>query len=78
MMHPLVTLTLTFLTITEMYFHDILRRLNDLRAAWKIQDFKFTKEQQEEYDMLRELRRARVAYFYENGLVATPKPKQAS
>lgn len=61
-----------------MYFHDILRRMNDLRAAWKLQDFKYTKEQQEEYDMLLELRRARVAYFYENGLVATPKTKSAS
>lgn len=56
-----------------MYFHEILHRLNDLRAVWKNQDFKFTKEQSSEFEMLQELRRARVNYFYENGLVSTGK-----
>jgi hypothetical protein len=56
-----------------MYFHEILQQLNELRAEWRKQDFKFTKEQKEKFEMLQELRRARVNYFYENGLVSTGK-----
>lgn len=52
-----------------MYFHTILHQLNDLKQQWKKQDFILTKEQKKEYDNLLELRRARVSYFYENGLV---------
>ena len=33
------------------------------------QDFRFTKDQQEQYDMLMQARRERVKYFYENDLV---------
>jgi hypothetical protein len=58
-----------------MYFHEILHRLNDLRKIWKDQDFKFTSDQKAEFEMLQELRRARVNYFYENGMVATPVPR---
>ena len=55
-----------------MYFHDILRELTDLRKAWKSQDFKFTKEQREQYEMLQALRRARVTQLYEEDRVAKP------
>ena len=53
-----------------MYFHDILHQLTDLRKAWKSQDFKFTKEQWEQYEMLQALRRARVTQLYEEDRVA--------
>ena len=33
------------------------------------QTFKFTSEQQKEYDNLKQLRRERVKYFYDNDLV---------
>jgi len=58
-----------------MYFHDILRQLQDLRKTWRNQDFRYTREQKEQYDMLVELRRARVAQLYEEGRVAVTKPK---
>ena len=53
-----------------MYFHELLSELKGLNAQWKNQDFRYTKEQQQRYDMLIELRRARVNYFYENNLVS--------
>ena len=55
-----------------MYFHDILHQLTDLRKTWKSQDFKFTKEQREQYEMLQALRRARVTQMYEEDMVAKP------
>ena len=58
-----------------MYFHDILHQMQDLRKAWKVQDFRYTKEQKEQYKMLLELRHARVAQFYEEGRVAKAKVK---
>lgn len=43
--------------------------LKELRDTWRRQDFRFTKEQQAEYDMLLNARRERVKYFYDNDLV---------
>jgi hypothetical protein len=40
-----------------------------LRKVWKQQDFRFTKEQQEEYDMLLQARKERVKFFYESNRV---------
>ena len=51
---------------------NVLPHLNDLRKIWKDQDFRFTKQQQEEYDMLRQARKERVSWFYETGRVAKP------
>ena len=51
---------------------NVLPHLKELRETWKNQDFTFTKQQQEEYDMLIAARRERVRYFVENGLVAKP------
>jgi len=48
---------------------NVLPHLKELRDAWRRQDFRFTKEQQEEYDMLIVARRERVKYFYDNDLV---------
>ena len=59
--------------ITEMNFPtetvNVLPHLKELRQAWRDQNFSFTKEQQEQYDMLTEARRERVKWFYETGRV---------
>ena len=47
----------------------VLKRLNELRQTYREQVFKFTSEQQKEYDNLKQLRRERVKYFYDNDLV---------
>ena len=48
---------------------NVLPHLQELRKTWKEQDFKLTKEQQQEYDMLLQARRERVAWFYETNRV---------
>ena len=53
-----------------MYFHDILRSLNNMKQVWRDNNFVFTREEQERYNELLELRRARVRQFYEEGRVA--------
>ena len=47
----------------------VLKRLSELRKVYQEQTFKFTSEQQKEYGNLKELRRERVKYFYDNDLV---------
>lgn len=49
---------------------NVLPHLRELQDAWRRQDFKFTKQQQEEYDLLIAARRERVRYFIDNGLVS--------
>jgi hypothetical protein len=49
---------------------NVLPHLKELKDAWRRQDFKLSKEQQEEYDLLITARRERVRYFYDNGLVS--------
>jgi|TARA_B100001094_G_C17949633_1_gene679856 dsDNA-binding SOS-regulon protein len=44
---------------------NVLSHLKELRKTWRDQDFRFTKEQQEEFDMLMTARRERVQWFYE-------------
>ena len=65
--------TSTPTSITEMNFPtstvNVLPHLKDLRQKWREQDFYFTKEQQEEYDMLMQARRERVRWFYETNRV---------
>jgi len=51
---------------------NVLPHLQDLRKTWKQQDFRFTKDQQEQYDMLLQARKERVAWFYESERVAKP------
>jgi hypothetical protein len=48
---------------------NVLPHLNELKDAWRRQDFKFTKQQQEEYDLLISARRERVLQFYAEGRV---------
>ena len=55
---------------------NVLPHLKELREIWRKQDFVFTKQQQEEYDLLIAARRERVRYFYENGLVSKGRAKE--
>ena len=48
---------------------NVLPHLNDLKKVWRSQNFSFTKDQQEQYDMLLQARRERVAWFYETDRV---------
>jgi len=48
---------------------NVLRHINELKDAWRRQDFNFTKQQQEEYDLLIATRRERVKQFYADGRV---------
>ena len=47
----------------------VLKQLFKLKEDYRNQGFKYTSEQQKEYDKLIKLRRERVKYFYENDLV---------
>jgi hypothetical protein len=49
---------------------NVLPHIRELKETWRKQDFTFTKQQQEEYDLLIAARRERVKYFYDNGLVS--------
>lgn len=51
---------------------DVLPHLNELKIVWRRQDFVFTKQQKEEYELLLTARRERVRYFYKNNLVHKP------
>ena len=48
---------------------NVLPYIKELKEAWRRQDFKYTKQQQEEYGLLIATRRERVKYFYDNDLV---------
>ena len=49
---------------------EVLKQMNELREQWRKQGFKYTKEQQVQYDKLLQLRRERVQYFLKNGIVS--------
>ena len=48
---------------------EVIKQLNALREQWRQQSFSYTKEQQAEYNRLIAIRRERVKYFHDNGLV---------
>ena len=48
---------------------NILHHINDLKDAWRRQDFVFTSTQSEQYSILLQARRERVRGFYETGRV---------
>ena len=48
---------------------EVIKQLNSLREQWRQQSFSYTKEQQAEYNRLIAVRRERVKYFHDNGLV---------
>ena len=48
---------------------NVLPHIQELKDAWRKQDFKFSASQQEEYDLLLVTRRERVKQFYAEGRV---------
>jgi hypothetical protein len=50
---------------------NVLPHIRELKDTWRRQDFSFTKQQQEEYDLLIATRRERVKQHYEEGRVCT-------
>ena len=48
---------------------NVLPHLQELRNTWRLQNFTYTKDQQQKYDMLLQARRERVAFFYETDRV---------
>ena len=48
---------------------NVLPHIREMKETWRRQDFTFTKQQQEEYDLLLAARRERVKYFYDNDMV---------
>ncbi len=48
---------------------EVLKRMKELKEEWSKQNFRFTREQQAEYDRLLQLRHERVKYMQDNGLV---------
>ena len=48
---------------------NVLPHIQELKEIWRKQDFTFTKQQQEEYDLLIAARRERVKWFYAEGRV---------
>ena len=48
---------------------NVLPHLNELRDKWRQQNFTFTKDQQDQYDILMQARRERVRWFYETNRV---------
>ena len=55
---------------------EVLNQLKELKEEWRNQSFRYTPEQQKEYDRLIQLRRDRVKYFYANDLVSKGTPKK--
>jgi len=49
---------------------NVLPYIQELKDTWRKQDFTFTKQQQEEYDLLLTTRRERVKQFYAEGRVS--------
>lgn len=49
---------------------NVLPHIRELKDTWRRQDFTFTKQQQEEYDLLIAARRERVKWFFETGMVS--------
>ena len=49
---------------------EVLKQLVEMRQTYKDQGFSYNKEQQAQYDKLRQLRYERVSYFLKNGIVS--------
>jgi len=55
--------------MTAEHIPNVLPYIKELKETWRKQDFVFTREQQEQYNLLIETRRSRVKYFYDNDMV---------
>ena len=56
---------------------EVLKQLKELKEAWRKQGFSYTKEQQADYDRLRQMRYERVKYFHDNDMVWKGPTKQS-
>jgi len=57
---------------------NVLPHLNELKEAYRRQDFKFSSSQSESYQLLLTARRERVKWFYETGRVSKGRAKEDS
>lgn len=48
---------------------NVLSHIREMKDTWRRQDFKFTPEQAESYQLLLETRRQRVKWFYDTDRV---------
>ncbi len=55
---------------------EVLKQMKELKETWRKQSFSFTSSQQAEYNRLLGLRRERVKYLDDNGLVYKGGTKQ--
>ena len=55
---------------------EVLKKMRELREAWRKQGFSYNVEQQKRYDELLKLRRERVKWFHDNDRVQKG-PKKA-
>ena len=49
---------------------EVLKKMKELREAWRKQGFSFNRDQQIEYDKLLQVRRERVQMFIKTGRVS--------
>jgi len=47
----------------------VLKEMQSLQKTWRVQNFTLTKDQQARYDELKELRKAFIEFWQENGMV---------
>lgn len=47
----------------------VLKEMQSLQKTWRVQNFTLTKDQQARYDELKELRKAFIDFWQENGRV---------
>ena len=64
-----LTLKLLYSKPMNEHIPNVLPHIQELKLAWRKQDFMYTKQQQEEYDLLLATRRERVKQFYAEGRV---------
>ena len=49
---------------------EVLKQMKEMREQWRKQSFSFTREQEVEYEKLRQLRYKRVKEMYDRGQVS--------
>jgi len=55
----------------NMSYTEVLREMQDIRTKWREQTYVLSPEDTERYDLLLQVRRARVSQLYADGLVYT-------
>ena len=55
----------------NMSYTEVLREMQDIRTKWREQTYVLSPEDTERYDLLLQVRRARVSQLFADGLVHT-------